>query len=478
LTIHFLKVIYTYMVLYKRTRNHKGHLPQKTKKMRGGALLTPEQKKELLRKLSQLLAWGSLGYISWCSVTPVVQIILALLQASGMSTITMFFYEILWVNLVSTLASVSSAASSAGIAAVGSLNVLANAGNTCAAAHAVLRLANPLYKFFLGNVRRIIEVMENPLIINQKLKELPQACNGLLDNFLGDYSRMGQHSIRGLDMTADRMGGVYRKLIKVFDDVEKEVKAAIPKIITPAERSAATENKDWINSYEEFIYKILSTFVEGGERGMSALGKGSEILSQCATGAASAAIYAKGWVSYFFKCMSAPMERHLDDFVVISRKRSRSPSRSPSPSPPPNVDSLIVKMMTEKTPEPTVPESKRLKSGSPKPVEQAEAAMEEIARHITPEPNIITLVHTLNRCARAATAPLPDSSRPIAKRDPRRRLSEIPKTPEPLVPRPRPGPGIKHPSRLSPIEGSPAPNNGGNKRKTRRRNRHRRTRKH
>ena len=466
--IHFLKVIYK-MVLYKRTRNHKRHLPQKTKKMRGGAL-TPQEEK-LLKMLSKLLAWGSLGYISWCSVTPVVQIILSLLQASGMSTITMAFYEILWVNLVSTLSSVSAAATSAGSAVVSSLNVLSNAGNTCAAAHAVVRLANPLYKFFLGNVRRIIEVMENPLNINQKLQELPQASKVLVDRFLQDYSALGGHAISGLDKSAYAMGGVYTHLVRTFHEVEIKIQAALPKIITPSERSAAKENMKWIESYEDFIFNILSTFVKGSEPGMSALGKGKDILSQCAKATASAAIYATGWVSYLFECMSAPMKQHLED-LDIKRKKTRS--RSPSPLPPPEVESLIVKMLTEKTPEPTGPETKRLKkTPSPEPAKQTAAAIEEIARRITPEPRIMTLVQSLEPCARAASAP-PDS-RPKAPRGLKwRGLSEPPVAPQPLPSRP----GIKYASKLSPIEGSPAPNEGGKKGRTRRRNRHRRTRKH
>ncbi len=120
--------------------------------------------------------------------------------------------------------------------------------------------------------------------------------------------------------------------------------------------------------------------------------------------------------------------------------------------------------MTEKTPEPTVPDSKRLKSGSPKPAEQTEAAMEEIARNITPE------VHTLNQCARAASAP-PGSARPIAVAK-RRRSTSV----KPSVDLRRRSSGESE--RMPSIEGSPAPNEGGKKGRTRRRNRHRRTRKH
>ena len=101
-----------------------------------------------------------------------------------------------------------------------------------------------------------------------------------------------------------------------------------------------------------------------------------------------------------------------------------------------------------------------MKSGSPELAQQI-TAIEQIARGITPEPNIMRLAETCGR--RAATAP-PDTSRPIAiaKRAPRRGLSEIPKTPTPLVPRR---------SKLSPIEGSPEPKGGGKKRRTRRRTR-------
>ena len=335
--------------------------------MRGGALTQDQQ--ELLRMLSKLLAWGSLGYMSWCTVTPVVEIILGLLEASNVNYITMAFYELLWVNLVSTLSSVSTAASSAGSAVVSSLSLLAKAGNTCAAAHAVLRFANPLYKFFLGNIKRIIEVMENPFMINQKIRELPMASKAIVETFLSDYKRMGGHAIVGLDKTAGAVRQLYAKLTMVFNQVEDNVKTALPKLISDSERSAARENMKWIESYADFIFQILTKVVEGGEYSASKYGKSKEILSRCANGTLSAAIYAKGWVSYFFECMNAPMERHLAEFVG-SRKRPRSPS------PPPVVDmeSMAITMMTQTT-GPDSESQKRLRvalSRSPEPEQTAE----------------------------------------------------------------------------------------------------------
>ena len=415
------------MVLNKKSRNHKRRL---TKKIRGGAL-TPEQE-NLLRMLSKLLAWGSLGYISWCTVTPVVEIILSLLEASNVSYITMAFYELLWVNLISTLSSVSAAATSAGSAVLGSLNLLASAGNTCAAAHAVMRLGNPLYKFFLGNIKRIIEVMENPLNINQKIRELPMASKAIVETFLRDYKRMGGYAIIGLDKSTDAIRQLYAKLGMVFNQVENNVKTALPKIISESEKSAARENMEWLKTYEDFIFQILTKVVEGGEYGSSKYGKSKEILSRCARGTLSAAIYAKGWVSYFFECMSAPMERHLDDFVV-SRKRHRSPS----PPPAADLESMAIKMMTKTTGEDSE-NQKRLKialNSSPEPEQIAEVV--QMVREIKPEPaKIKDLFRSFNACPRRASAP-PASSHfthiPVMRP---RAASQIPSA-APLFPRRR-----------------------------------------
>lgn len=408
------------MAVYKKSKNHKRQSPKKTKKMRGGAL-TFEQE-NLLRMLSKLLAWGSLGYISWCTVTPVVEIVLSLLEATNVSYITMAFYELLWVNLVSTLSSVSTAATSAGSAVIGSLNLLAKAGNTCAAAHAVLRLANPLYKFFLGNIKRIIEVMENPLNINQKIRELPMASKAIVETFLRDYKTMGGHAIIGMDKTADAIRELYAKLGMVFNQVENNVKTALPNIISESERTAARENMEWLKTYEDFIFQILSKVVEGGEYGASKFGKSKEILSRCAKGTLSAAIYAKGWVSYFFECMNAPMQRHLDDFVV-SQKRPRSPS----PLPAADLESMAIKMMTKTTGQDS-DSQKRLKltlNSSPEPEQTAEVV--KMVRDITPEPaKIKKLVWSLNKCDRRASAPpasIDFTSIPVSRK---RAASQIP----------------------------------------------------
>ena len=411
------------MVLHIKKSGHYKRRSGKryTKKMRGGAL-TPEQEK-LLRMLSKLLAWGSLGYMSWCTVAPVVEIILSLLEASNVSYITMAFYEILWVNLVSTLSSVSTAAMSAGSAVLGSLNLLAKAGNTCAAAHAVLRLANPLYKFFLGNLKRIIEVMENPLSINQKIRELPRASKEIITVFLDDYKTMGGNAIIGMDKTTNAMRQLYTKLGMVFSQVEDNVKTALPKLVSESERNAAKENMEWIKSYEDFIFQILTKVVEGSEYGSSKLGKSKDILNRCAKGTLSAAIYAKGWASYFFECMNAPMKRHLDNFV-ISRKRPRSPS---PPLPAADIESIAITMMTKTTDE-DAESQKRLKvalSTSPEPQQTAEVV--QMVKDIAPEPaKIKVLVRSFNLCARGVSAPPVSqfSSAPIMRK---RAASEIPK---------------------------------------------------
>jgi len=420
------------MAIYKKSRNHKRQSPKKTKKMRGGAL-TLEQE-NLLRMLSKLLAWGSLGYMSWCTVTPVVEIVLSLLEASNVNYITMAFYELLWVNLVSTLSSVSTAATSAGSAVIGSLNLLAKAGNTCAAAHAVLRLANPLYKFFLGNIKRIIEVMENPLNINQKIRELPMASKAIVETFVRDYKTMGGHAIIGLDKTASAMRELYAKLGIVFSQVENNVKTALPTLISESEKTAAKENMEWLRSYEDFIFQILSKVVEGGEYGASKYGKSKEILSRCAKGTLSAAIYAKGWVSYFFECMSAPMERHLDEFIV-SRKRPRSPS--PSPPPAADLEAMALKMLTKTTGQDNESQ-KRLKlalSSSPEP--EQTAGVVQMVESIQPEPaKIKKIVWSMNKCDRRASAPpasIHFTPAPVMRK---RATSQIPSE-APLFPRRR-----------------------------------------
>jgi hypothetical protein len=213
--------------------------------------------------------------------------------------------------------------------------------------------------------------------------------------------------------------------------VENNVKTALPKIISESERSAARENMEWLKTYEDFIFQILTKVVEGGEYGSSKYGKSKEILSRCARGTLSAAIYAKGWVSYFFECMSAPMERHLEDFVV-SRKRPRSPS----PPPAADMEAIAIKMMTKTTGEDSESQ-KRLKlalSSSPEP-EQTEEVV-QMVRDIKPEPaKIKELFRSFNACPRRASAP-PDSrytSAPVIRP---RAASQIPSE-APLFPRRR-----------------------------------------
>lgn len=125
-------------------------------------------------------------------------------------------------------------------------------------------------------------------------------------------------------------------------------------------------------------------------------------MSRCAKGTLSAAIYAKGWVSYFFECMNAPMKRDLDDFVV-SRKRARSPS----PPPAGDLESMALLMMTKTTDEDN-DNQKRLKvaalSKSPEP-EKTDSVL-QMVESIKPEPSKIKkLVWSLEKCGRGASAP-------------------------------------------------------------------------
>ena len=63
------------VVHIKKTSHHKRHSPNKhTKKMKGGALTQTQI--DLLRILSKIITWGSLGFISICTAMPLIQIIM------------------------------------------------------------------------------------------------------------------------------------------------------------------------------------------------------------------------------------------------------------------------------------------------------------------------------------------------------------------------------------------------------------------
>jgi hypothetical protein len=443
----------------KKSAHYKRHSPKKhTYKLKGGAL-THEQER-LYRMISKLLAWGSLGYIGWCSIMPVLEIVLSLLAKTGINTMTNVFYEVLWSNLVSTISSISTAAASAGPVVLNSVNVLSNAGNTCAAAHAVVRLANPLYKFALANLRRIIEVIENPLNINVKIKELSDSSKQILTTFLRDYQTLGGHAIVGLDRTSEAVRQLYVKMDAAVTQIGNNIQHALPKR-TSSELEAFEENMVFLQKYEDLIFRIITKVVEGGEYGTSKIGKVKDILSWCAQGTMTAAVYAKSWVSYYFQCMNAPMERHMEDYVEISKGRKRA--RSPSPAPA-DMESLVVHMMTDKAEE----SPKRIKkTPSPSQVASTQVAV-DFVENFSPEPVKIIKdrIRAVNMCPRGKSLPPTEPTRMIRSRAASERPllpGEKPTIKKPIVARPtveksannlRRRSGLQS-RKISPIEASP-----------------------
>jgi hypothetical protein len=206
-------------------------------------------------------------------------------------------------------------------------------------------------------------------------------------------------------MTADATSKLYAKLVLVFRELENKVIITVPTLVSEPEKSAGRENLAWVKNYEDLIFQILSKVVEGGEYGSSTYSKAKAVASMCAQGTLSAGIYAKGWVSYFFECMNAPMERHLEDFV-ITRKRARSPSPSPKPPSAASIESLAMQMVTNTVPADRASEERYelALERSPEPEQMAEVV--ELVRGITPEPRQVRDVfRTFSACARRQSAP-------------------------------------------------------------------------
>ena len=327
---------------------------KKIKKNKVGGGLSPELQKKLLHELSILLALGSLGVVSWCTIKPIVSQILSWFEEAGGTSISIFFYELLWTNVINTMAAVKNAAAS-GLVALGSgAELLSSAGNTCAVTHGMIRLANPLYKFFLGNLKRIIDIMENPLIANTKLQEVPKEIISILEKITTDYGTLGTHAIKGADKTGQVISRLSKKIKTSTQAIVNELFEKIP-TQSAAEKKAQEENKEWFNKYVEFINDILTKVTDGIPR----------MVPDLCTPAA----YAKQWIVFFFSCFKAKERVEIEHYVIPSRDISRTPSppgsptrtkaRSPSPH---GFNSLLSTMMR-------TPSTGRGISESPEPIE-------------------------------------------------------------------------------------------------------------
>jgi len=385
------------MVLYKKTAQHKRNSRNKrTKKMKGGAL--SQRQIDLLRILSKIITWGSLGFISICTATPLIRVISGLLTSAGLDTMTASFYELIWVNLSSTIASLASAASSAGAAALDGLNVLARAGNLCAAVHATARLANPIYSFALGGIQGFIELMKNPLNFNQTINRFLSEQTGIIDKFLGDYVALGKYARSGVQATAAAQQQLYEDLKRLIGHLGSEIEEVMPKR-SAAELAARDANLQWLQNSEDFIFSILSNACEGVNYSTAKLASNKERIYGCARGVAGVA---RQWVYYFKECAGSTIQ------YINKRKRSRSPSRSPPPSQR-EIESLATIMMTNTLPDEEASQYEDAVENLPN---------EEVAvmlKGISPTPRQITdTVREFNACPRRASEP-PLGERPLLR---------------------------------------------------------------
>ena len=384
------------VVHIKKTSHHKRHSPNKhTKKMKGGALTQTQI--DLLRILSKIITWGSLGFISICTAMPLIQIIMGLLSSVGIDSMSSSFYELIWVNLSSTMSSLYNAAGSAGVAAFHGLNVLSKAGNLCAAVHATVRLANPIYSFALGSMQHFIELMKNPLNFNQTINKFLSEQRGIIDNFMGDYYTVGRHARAGVQASAAAQKEIYEKMKLLLGNLANEIDAALPKR-SAAEIAARDANLQSLKNCEDFVFSILSIGAEGFNYGSAKWSANKEKAYRCANGTMG---YAKEWFSYFGECAGSTMQ------YINKRKRARTPSPKHSPPPSPKeIVELATTMMTNEDEE---------SSQYEEAVESFPEAATAVIRAISPEPReIAAKVREFNACPRGVSEP-PLGERPTLK---------------------------------------------------------------
>ena len=380
------------MVLYKKTANKRRLHKKQTKKynLKGGAL--SQRQIDLLRILSKIITWGSLGFISICTAMPLIRVISGLLSSAGLDAMTASFYELIWVNLSSTISSLASAAGSAGAAALDGLTVLARAGNLCAAVHATARLANPIYSFALGGIQGFVELMKNPLNFNQTINRFLSEQTGIIDKFLGDYVAVGQHARTGIQATAAAERELYEKLKGLISYLGSEMQEAMPKR-SAAELAARDANLQWLQNSEDFVFSILSNACEGVNYSTAKWAANKERVYGCARGAVGVA---KEWGSYFRDCAGNTLQ------YVNKRKRSLSPS--PHHSPPPSQQEMVdlaTTMMTYTIPEEEASQYEDAVESLPEA-----APVARMLRGISPAPEQIRrIVRDFGACGRRASEP-------------------------------------------------------------------------
>jgi len=409
------------MVLLKRTTaHHKRHSPKKqTKKynLKGGALT--QKQIDLLRMISKIITWGSLGLISICTAMPLIQVITGLLASAGLDAMTAAFYELIWVNLSSTMASIYSASSAVSSASLASLSVLARAGNLCAVVHATTRLANPIYSFALGGIESFVHIMKNPLNFNQTVNRFLREQNGIIDNFLGDYAAVGRHARAGIQATVAVERELYEKMRMFMGQLEVEIEAALPHQ-SAEEKAALAANKQWLSNCENFIFSILSNAVEGVNYSTAKYAAHKGRVSACARGAMGVA---KEWISYFKKCATNNVGN--TEQYINKRKRSHSPSprHSPNHSPPPSPREMVdlATIMLIPSEEEASQYEDAFESLPASIIPNAE--VNGMLGRISPRPaQISAMVREFNACSRGASAP-PMDERPILRG--RRRYSSV-----------------------------------------------------
>lgn len=344
----------------------KSNSSNKTKKnMKGG---TPTQE-QVLRILSILLALSSMGYLVWCTVEPVVTRLLECLELMGVNSITLSFYTILRDNLSSTWQSMSATIGKTAEAALSTLQTLSNAGNACAIGHAGIRLANPLYHFFLDFIKQIISTMQNPLSFNTNIQNVAGNIQTILMTFVGDYGKIGELAIKGADQTAALIGKLYKDLniffIKTKDTVIEKMPAQ-----SIEEKEAQKKNMKIFESYVSMINSILTMAVSTASKAASVTKSSvNKTMDWCSMDPQE---YAKSFMNFFGNMVKKEKKEGvaIDMSALITpaaRKLAASPP--PSSSPKPAVLRSFSEAMIAEPEEKTSGLRSRTRTGSATPLE-------------------------------------------------------------------------------------------------------------
>jgi len=328
---------------------HKKNKQGGTRKMKGG---TKEMQEKVLHILSTLLALSSLGYLTWCAVLPIVKQLLDWLQEYGVNSVTLSFYELLWDNLTSTWHSMTDTMSQTTAAAASAMQTFSKAGNACAIGHAGIRLASPLYHFFLEFIKQIATIMQDPYQLNQSIQQIVTQITTIINTFVDDYSRVGAHAIKGLDKTTGLINELYAKM-SIFSSKAKE--SVLAKMPSPSAAEVAAEKKN-IEIFSKYVKMINSILTMAVSTSSAAASSAKPIVGStmdwCTASINKPAEYAKSFMSFFKRTLKADTNLDMNDFVVRARTLSASPS--PPPSPPPSKKDLNSLMMALKsTPEPS-----------------------------------------------------------------------------------------------------------------------------